>query len=126
MKSFIASILLFCAITAAVIASGIHDTKATRLLAEQSEAILLSLTGEIDAPSEKLLSALRSTWDEKSSCLSYTVSTDHLNEIESALARLEGAFLANDGSLRILEARALCDATKSLYERVKPSIEGII
>ena len=126
MKSFIAAILIFCAITAAVTVLGIWDTKATQDLMEQSEALLLSLTDDSNTPPESLLSALRVAWDEESPRLSYTVSVDHLNEIENALARAEGAFLSGDGAIRVLEARALYDATKSLYERIKPSFRGVI
>lgn len=126
MKSFACAIFLFCAITAAVIFLGIRDTNATKLLMEESEALLLSLTKNEGATPERILSSLRSAWEKESPRLSYTVSTDHLNEIESALARAEGAFLANSDALLILEARSLYDATKSLYERVKPSLKGII
>jgi len=126
MKSFVYAILLFCAISTAVIASGIRDTRATKLLTDQSEALLLSLTGDSETPPDTLLSSFRSSWDEESPRLSYTVSIDHLNEIENALARAEGAFLSKNEALFILEARTLYDATKSLYERIKPSFEGVI
>ena len=126
MKSFICAVLLFCGITAAVIFLGVRDTKMTKLLMDESEALLLSLTENGDTPPEKLLYALRSRWDEESPRLSYTVSVDHLNEIENALARAEGAFLTKNDALFILESRALYDATKSLYERVKPSLKSVI
>ena len=126
MKSFVASILLFSAITVAIILSGIRDTNATENFMGQSEDLFLSLTGESETPPEERLSALRAFWDEESPRLSYTVSVDHLNEIENALARVEGAFASGDNALRIIEARALYDAAKSLYERVKPSFRSVI
>lgn len=126
MKSFIASILLFSAISVAVVLLGVRDTNTTEDLMKQSEDLFLSLKGETETPSEDHLTTLRAFWDEKSPHLSYTVSVDHLNEIENALARVEGAFVSGDNALRIIEARALYDAAKSLYERVKPSFRSVI
>ncbi len=126
MKSFIASTLLFSVITAAVIFSGIRETNATEHFMNQSEDLFFSLTKGIETPLDERLASLRTFWNEESPRLSYTVSVDHLNEIENALARVEGAFVSGNNALRIIEARALYDAAKSLYERVKPSFRSVI